>query len=83
MGEEWCVKALNVRYCNDFNEILESFFSKEMGDVREILQQVQWNVSLNNNSGQFLRIYRLVRGSEVKLTGEMSAVNGSTIPFMR
>ncbi len=72
MGKDWIVIAFGYRHGNEWGEMLESFFSNEMGYVRDILQEVECGMILEDADRDFLSIDRLEGDRRVKLTGEMS-----------
>ncbi len=78
MGADWSAHTKDFPFdFRDGAEILKSFFSREMEDMRRILQQVEWDMKIGNDSSDFLSIYRLGRTGEVELTGEMSTAFGN------
>ena len=79
MGEHWGVGE--IRSDRD-TEMLERFFSREMEDVRAVLQSVEWNIEVENGSNEILSIGEL--GNEdgfVELTGEMSTAYGTGVSW--
>ncbi len=77
MGEGWSVGGFSVGAGNESGKILESFFSKEMETVRNILLHVEWDMTVENDSRQFFRIHRFGDDDIVELTGEMSTAYGN------
>ncbi len=81
MGRSWCVPSSGPtsgsRSGKECGELLESFFSSEMEDMRNILQRVEWNTNLANDGREFLSIHESGADGIVALTGEMSTAYGN------
>ena len=78
MGADWSAHVKDYAY--DFRagtEILESFFSREMGGMRCILQRVEWEMEGENGEREFLSIHRLGGDGRVDLTEAMSSAYGN------
>ncbi len=64
MGEGWSVDRSSFRLRsnsghlirNECGELLESFLSRKMVVVRQILQQVEWDMNVENAGREFLSI---------------------------
>ena len=77
MGVGWSVDTFGFHNGKESGEILEAFFSREMRDVRRILQRVEWDVNVENDVREFVGIYGLGDDDDMmKLTGEMSTAYG-------
>ncbi len=77
MGKCWSAGVLGFRSDKEYGEILKSFFSSEMGGIRLTLQKVEWNMNVEDDGLEFLRIYRLGGDKIARLNGEMSAPYGN------
>ncbi len=78
LGAEWSAHGLEIPFdLRNGAEILQSFLSKEMEDVRDILQHVEWDMNVGNDGHDFLSIHRLGGDGRVELTGEMTTAYGN------
>ncbi len=76
MGEDWNVAKTRL---NNKIEMLESFYSSYLADVRSILQFVTWNTGEQNAHMELFSIGRLSDTYFVNLNGDMSTAYGSDI----
>ncbi len=75
MGEHWGVVDVGSK---KNAEMLETFFSEEMDDMRDVLRVVEWNIEGEDGSREILSIDGLENGNRVvDLTGEMSTAYGT------
>ncbi len=74
LGEQWSVHE--DADTND-GEMLKTFFSRDMADMLDILQSVEWNIDMGNGSPEPVSIDRLDTVGQTDLTGEMCTAYGS------
>ncbi len=79
VGEDWSVGGFGFRTRKESSDVSKSFFSRDMHYVRRLLQEVEWNMSMENEGSEFLTIYYLGSDDIVDLTGEMSTAYGSRL----
>ncbi len=77
MGKEWGVSTLGYLPDRECHHILETFFSEEMKNMRNILQDVEWNMKVKNQGSEFFRIGQSDDDQAVPLTGEMTTAYGN------
>ncbi len=83
MGEGWSVDRWAILPAKEIGEILETFFSREMENVLNILQRVEWDMNVENNGRELFSVYPANTDDSdddddvVLLTGEMSAAYGN------
>ncbi len=80
MGKYWSAEPYSDVLRSECGEILESFFSRELENVRSMLQFVEWDMNMENDGHEFLSIHKLDDDDDdddiVELTGEMSTAYG-------
>ncbi len=77
MGKGWSILTGGTHASERSGELLESFFSREMDNLRLILQRVEWNLNVMNESPDFLSIHRRGELDIVELSGEMVTAYGN------
>ena len=80
VGADWSAHVKDFPFdFRDGTEILESFFSREMENVRNVLQHVEWDLNAENDRHELLSIHQCGDDDIVDLTGEMSTAYGNHV----
>ncbi len=82
-GGGWGVDRFGFRCGKACEEILESFFSRKMKVMRQVLQCVEWDMNQESEHREILSISGLGDDDRVELTGEMSTAYGNLNAYYR
>ncbi len=80
MGNPWSVDKFRDSFLNECDEIFDTFFSREMFYVRRSLQEVEWDMSEENDDRELFCICPSESSGIVELFGERSTAYGNRLP---